>query len=218
MCGERGRMSGSRTYRGMSAQERVAERRERVLAAAFDRFGRQGYPATTIDLLCADAKISTRAFYQCFDGREAVLSALFHDIVNEALAQVRAAIHAAGDSLPEVVRAGLSAYVGYMITDDRRARIAHVEVRRAGDPLIPDRRRVVYEFAGLVTELIEQRGALDDVPGVDGRHLAVGLLGAVQELIIAAVHDDPGPTQEELLSTAEYIFLATLRDRDTRVA
>lgn len=206
-------MSESRTYRGLSAQERVAERRERVLAAAFHRFGTRGYPATTIDLLCADAKISTRAFYQCFEGREAVLGALFDQIVTEAMHSVRAALDAAGDSAPDLVRAGLCAYIDYMVADDRRARIAHVEVRLAGDPLLPERQRIVNEFAELMAGLMRDHAVLD---GVDGHNLAIGLMGAVHELIANGVQGDPRPTPDDVLKTAEYIFLATLPGRPVR--
>ncbi|GAA2110898.1 TetR/AcrR family transcriptional regulator [Actinomadura alba] len=200
-------MSESRTYRGLSAQERVAERRGRVLAAAFDRFGTQGYPATTIDLLCADAKISTRAFYQCFDGREAVLSAVYSDIVDEAMAIVRSALDQAGDAPRDLVRAGLCAYIRYMISDERRARIAHVEVRRAGDPLVPQRLRTVNEFAALMAGLMRDHTVLEEI---DHHNLAIGLIGAVQELITTGVQGDPRPTEDDLLRTAQYIFLSAL--------
>ena len=200
-------MSESRTYRGMSARERVAERKERVLAAAFDRFGTKGYPSTTIDLLCADARISTRAFYQCFDGREAVLSAVYNGIVDEAMTTVRVALGEAGEAPRDLVRAGLCAYIRYMITDERRARIAHVEVRRAGDPLLPDRTRTVNEFAAFMAGLMRDHTVLD---GIDHHNLAIGLIGAVQELITTGIQGDPRRAEEDLLKTAEYIFLAAL--------
>src|SRR5260370_198197 len=82
-------MRDTRTYRGMSPQERLTERRNRLLAAAFQQFGAKGYPATTIDALCADAHVSTRGFYECFSSREAMLAAVHEQITTEAMPAVR---------------------------------------------------------------------------------------------------------------------------------
>ena len=206
-------MRDTRTYRGLSSQERVGDRRERLLTAALQRFGTQGYPATTIDTLCADAKVSTRAFYECFTGREAILSALFEQIMAEAMAAVRTVLAAADDPTDEqvsadtLVSAGLAAYIGYMTTDERRARVAHAEVRRAGDPLHPSRRRSVHEFADLVADLAQGRTGLDDA---EVHRVAIGLIGAIQELVIDWIGSEPRPPASVVLTSAEHIFISAL--------
>jgi len=201
-------MSDVRTYRGLSAQERLTDRRERLLAAALDRFGGQGYSATTIEMLCTDARVSTRGFYECFDGRESLLRVLYDRILGESGQRVRCALDEADGTVPGMVRAGLTAYIGYMTVDERRARIAHVEVRRAGEPLHAARRAAVHGFADLVAGLMGQHGEHGELTGLDVRRLAVGLVGAVQELLIDWVHATPRPSTEEVIATAEYLFLA----------
>jgi AcrR family transcriptional regulator len=198
-------MNDVRTYRGLSAQERLTDRRERLLAAALDRFGGQGYSATTIEMLCTDARVSTRGFYECFDGRESLLRALYDRILGESEQRVRHALDEADATMAGLVRAGLTAYIGYMTTDERRARITHVEVRRAGEPLHAARRAAVHGFADLIAGLVGERAEL---AGLDVRRLAVGLVGAVQELLIDWVHATPRPSPEEVIATAEYLFLA----------
>jgi AcrR family transcriptional regulator len=198
-------MSDVRTYRGLSAQERLTDRKERLLAAALVRFGGQGYAATTIETLCTDAKVSTRGFYECFDGRETLLRVLYERILGESGKRVRRALDASDGTMPGLVRAGLTAYIGYMTADERRARITHVEVRRAGEPLHAARRAAVHGFADLIADLVCERAEL---MGLDVRRLAVGLVGAVQELLIDWVHATPRPTTAAVIATAEYLFLA----------
>jgi AcrR family transcriptional regulator len=208
-------MSDVRTYRGLSAQQRLIDRKERLFAAALERFGGQGYSATTIETLCTDAKVSTRGFYECFDSRESLLRALYEQIIAAADERVRCALDGSDGTVPGLVHAGLAAYIGYMTDDERRARISHVEVRRAGEPLHSARRRAVYEFADLVARLAGDHAELTPPAGADRprevRRIAIGLVGAVQELIIDWVHSVPRPAPEELIATAEYLFLAALR-------
>ncbi|HEU5161256.1 MAG TPA: TetR/AcrR family transcriptional regulator [Streptosporangiaceae bacterium] len=199
-------MNDVRTYRGLSAQERLTDRRERLLAAALDRFGGQGYSATTIEMLCTDARVSTRGFYECFEGRESLLRVLYDRILGEGGRRVRRALDESDGTVPGLVRGGLTAYIGYMTADERRARIAHVEVRRAGEPLHAVRREAVHRFADLIAELVGGRVAL--APDLNVRRVAVGLVGAVQELLIDWVHATPRPAAEEVIATAEYLFLA----------
>jgi AcrR family transcriptional regulator len=204
-------MSDVRTYRGLSARERLTDRRERLLAAAFERFGGQGYSSTTIEMLCTDAKVSTRGFYECFDGREALLRTLYERIVGEAGALVLHALKEPDETMPGLVHAGLAAYIGYMTEDKKRARITHVEVRRAGEPLHIARRAAVHGFADLIAGIVAGRADVAQPAGradLDVRRVAVGLVGAVQELLIDWVHATPGPTSAEVLATAEYLFLA----------
>ncbi|HZB31381.1 MAG TPA: helix-turn-helix domain-containing protein [Streptosporangiaceae bacterium] len=198
-------MSDVRTYRGLSAQERLTDRKERLLAAALERFGGQGYSATTIEMLCTDAKVSTRGFYECFDGRESLLRVLYDRILGESGQRVRQALDMADGTVAGLVRAGLTAYIGYMTADERRARIAHVEVRRAGEPLHTARRAAVHDFAEVIAGLADENTTLT---GLDVRRLSVGLVGAVQELLIDWVHSTPRPSTEEVVATAEYLFLA----------
>ena len=72
-----------RRYRGRLPDERRADRRRRLLDAGLELFGTVGYHGTSIERLCAQAGVTARHFYQEFSGREALLAALFGEIVSE---------------------------------------------------------------------------------------------------------------------------------------
>ena len=74
-----------RRYSGRSVEEWKAARRERLLEAALELFGTDGYPATSVERLCALAKVSTRHFYHEFQNKEAVLLAVHAQVIELAL-------------------------------------------------------------------------------------------------------------------------------------
>jgi AcrR family transcriptional regulator len=61
----------------LSASERDAERRSRLLAAGRELIGTQGYAAVSVEKLCATSKVSTRHFYQLYANKEAAFLDVF---------------------------------------------------------------------------------------------------------------------------------------------
>ncbi|WP_235854594.1 TetR/AcrR family transcriptional regulator [Nonomuraea aridisoli] len=196
-------MNVNRSYRGMTAEQRLADRRERLMTAAYTLYAKPGFTSTTIERLCSEARISNRAFYECFGGREELLQALHERCVEESLAVVAKALQEAPDTLDGRVKAGIRAYIEFATADWRRARIMHVEVRRSGDVLTLSRQRAVEAFARLIQD------AAEDFPktsALNRRLLALGVIGALQELLIEWLLSDDRPDIEELVAVAVHIF------------
>lgn len=192
-----------RSYRGMSAEERLTERRERLISAAYTLYADPGFPETTIEKLCTLARISNRAFYECFSGRNELMQALHDRCVDETLTAVAKSIEQAPGTLMGRAAAGIAAYITFVTEDRRRARIMHLEVRRAGDCLTTSRQRAVRAF----TQIIET--SVFDLPETIGtnRHLlALGMIGAIQELLIEWVLADDPPPIKALIDTAVHVF------------
>src|SRR5690242_4478130 len=95
-----------RVYGGRSERERRADRRARLLAAGLDLFGTDGWTATTIEKLCTAAGVATRSFYEEFASREALLLAVFEDVLAGVVAEVTPRV-VAGGGVEQQVRAGL---------------------------------------------------------------------------------------------------------------
>jgi AcrR family transcriptional regulator len=108
-----------RPYGGVSAEDRVAARRARLLDATLSIIGEHGVAAVTVDLICSEAQLGKRYFYESFPDRDALLVQLSDDLY----ADLREAMVAA---MPE--------------TEDRRARSEAV-VRTLLDVLGRDARR-----------------------------------------------------------------------------
>lgn len=195
-----------RDYRGMSAAERLADRRERLISAAYTLFAQPGFHATTIERLCATARISNRAFYECFSSREDLMRAVYERCIEETLRSVTEAIDKAPPTLDDRIVAGIAEYIRFVTKDVRRARLMHLEVRRAGNVLSGARQQAVASF----TKVIESsaRGATR-MPPLDLHLLALGLIGALTELLIEWVVTEPSPPTEQLIEACVYIFRRT---------
>ncbi|MGJ6962414.1 TetR/AcrR family transcriptional regulator [Streptosporangium sp. G11] len=192
-----------RSYRGMSAEERLAERRERLISAAYTLYADPGFPETTIERLCAAARISNRAFYECFSGRDELMQTVYDQCVRETLEAMAKAIEQAPDTLADRVETGVTSYISFVTDDRRRARILHLEVRRAGDCLVTSRQSAVAAF----TRTIESNIAdLPEATKANQHLLALGMIGAIQELLIEWVLADDPPPVAKLINTATHIF------------
>lgn len=193
----------ARGYRGMTPEQRLADRRERLLSAAYTQFADPGFCDTTIERLCTSARISNRAFYECFSGREDLLRAVYERCVEETAAAVSRAIHAAPYSLDARIEAAIRAYVTFVMADRRRARIMNLEVRRAGDTVHYVRQQKVAALA----QMIEK--SLAGFPGglPENSHLVVvGVIGAVQELLLDRMMSAKPAPIDAVINTAVTIF------------
>lgn len=107
----------------------MAQRRTRLIDAALELFGTQGYAATSIERLCTEANVSTRSFYEDMGSREALLIALVDRITKRAVARASETLaHNANDPLAKRVAEGFRAYLEVTCADRRSARVCYVEV------------------------------------------------------------------------------------------
>jgi AcrR family transcriptional regulator len=109
------------------------DRRAQLLAAARRVFARQGYHATSVAHILAEAGVARGTFYNYFDSKRAVFGAVLEDITGELIGVVRPIELSA--SLQEQVRAAITHLVTALVQPDV-ARIlfaAAVNVDAEGD-------------------------------------------------------------------------------------
>ncbi|WP_260478383.1 TetR/AcrR family transcriptional regulator [Nonomuraea sp. WAC 01424] len=191
---------------GLSAEQRLADRRERLLNAAYTLFAKPGFDATTIERLCSEARISNRAFYECFGGREELLQTLYEVVVDDTLTQVAKAMEEASAPEDRFVD-GIRRYIEFTMQDWRRVRIMHVEAVRAGSTGAA-RRQALRRFAEVFHEVVIK------LPGNrahDPYLYALGVHGVLHELIREMLEAERPPSTELLVGTVVHIFLGRAR-------
>lgn len=111
--------SSARPYRGVEAAERLATRRNRLLAAGLDLLGdqRPDILAVTVRGVCRRAGLAARYFYESFTDKDEFVSCVFDWVVAELAATTQAAV--ATVPADEQTRAGIANIVR-TITDDAR--------------------------------------------------------------------------------------------------
>lgn len=177
------RRAPARVYRGQSNVERREDRRDRLLAAGFELFGTAGYAATSIEGICSQAGVTARHFYEHFASREALLRAVYDDIVAETRRAVLRALTQADDAESRAT-AGVIAFVRSYLEDPRRARIACIEVIGVSADFERHRRGVIHAFAAVIEAQAEVLAAEGSLSGQRNYELAgIAMAGAVNELM-----------------------------------
>lgn len=162
--------SGARPYRGVDAAERLAARRNRLLAAGLDLLGapEQDVSAVTVRGVCARAGLAARYFYESFADKDAFVACVFDRVVAELAATTQAAVAAAPAA--EQTRAGMANIVGTITEDARVGRLLFST--QLADPVIVRKRA---ESSALFAML-------------SGRHVGDALRVPANERINAAAH------------------------------
>lgn len=141
----------TRPLHGTSAEDRVADRRERLLEAALDVVGERGVGDFTMTAVCRAAGLTERYFYENFARREDLLVALYDRSAATALADAAAA--AAGhDDLERRTRAAIAAITDTLLTDPRAARLYREAVGHR--ELAGRRQDTTAAFADLLAGLV----------------------------------------------------------------
>jgi len=191
-----------RGYGGRTQDELREERRRRLLDSALELFATRGYHGTPIDVLCADAKVTTRHFYDQFEGREALLVSVYDEVVDRAMRDIGAAL--SKDTSIEVrVESAVRAFVRAYLDDPRRGRIACIEVVGVSHAMAQRRQGVIHGFARLLETYTDLLVREEWLPQRSYRLSCVALVGAVNELMIewlfAGVAVDSDRVTEEIL-------------------
>jgi AcrR family transcriptional regulator len=195
-----------RRYGGMTAAERSEERRRRLLDAGLELFGTRGYAATTIEALCAEARLNPRYFYAEVDSREALLRAVYDRHVEEVRDAVLAAIAAAPPDPRGRMTVALRTFVDGTLADERAARVNYFEMVGVSPELEQRRREVLGTYADLVAAQIAAMDPPILPPGVDLRMSAVALVSATDGLIIDALGRPQEPDCEAMIATLTELF------------
>lgn len=173
-----------RSYGGRSAEERRAERRERLMAAGLELFGTQGYAATSIERICSTAGVSTRNFYEEFAGRETLLTALHEGLnIRSSAALANAYAEAADAGLVTRVERAVRAYIEVTASDPRWARISYVEV--IGVSAEMERYRLTWRerWSDTLLAMIEDAVARGEAQPRDYRLTTIAIIGATNNLV-----------------------------------
>ncbi|GAA4816314.1 TetR/AcrR family transcriptional regulator [Nocardioides caeni] len=210
--------SAPRRYGGVSAEERIAERRGRFLEAGLELMGNRGVAGTTVRGLAEHTGLAARYFYESFDGIEALQLAVFEEIAVEALTRALAALDATtGGADTDLARthAVITEMVDLMLEDPRKGRITLIE--SVSSPVLGP--RVLQEsrrFAALLATTAsggDPSAVADELPA-RLRVTAQFLIGGVAHALGAVLHGDLETDREELVDVLVDLFLTV--DRSLR--
>ena len=197
-----------RLYGGLTSDERQARRREQLLDAGLEVFASHGWHGAKVVDVCAQAGLSPRYFYEHFADREQLFLAVTERIAEQALAVVRAAAVAPGETPAERVRGVLQALADFFGDDPRTVRVALVE-SFATPALRAHRARLLRSFSEVAARLMAS--LTPDGAAVDRRALELSahvLSGGIAEALVAGVRGEGAAAPRELVPHLARLYAA----------
>lgn len=197
-----------RDYGGISAADRRADRRHRLLASGRQIWGEAGIGKVTVRGVCSAAGLTPRYFYEQFPNRDALLFAVSDDVRDQLLEGLVAAGIGDPGTLGDKLRSALTAFLEIIAADPHIHRIATADVT-AVPGLTEHRTRVLDMIAELIIDYApDVLGTVTPEPA-ELRRGAVFMVGGANQ-IIATWLDDPKESTTELAAVCADLCIAVV--------
>ena len=175
-----------------SREQVVWEQRARISQALVSVLAERGSGGATVELVVRRARVSTRTFYQCFDGLQECLIAIMDSVLEQTVALARQELQSA-ECWQEGVRSALAAVLSYFDREPELARVCIVETLAGGPVVLAHRERLIEAFRSPVLQRVERElanvsplaaeGVMSSVLGIMHAHIITGKPGPFIELL-----------------------------------
>nr|WP_205876025.1 TetR/AcrR family transcriptional regulator [Mycobacterium gordonae] len=165
----------ARPYRGVEAAERLAARRNQLLAAGLDLLGAPDEPELTVRSVCERAGLSARYFYESFSDKDELVGQVYDWVIAKLATNIQAA--AATGPTHEQARAGMGVVVRTVAEDARIGRL--VFSTKLANAVVMRKRAQSTALFALVTgrHVIDVLNAPENERVKAATHFAVGGVG-----------------------------------------
>lgn len=193
-------------YAGKAASTRQRERKEKLILAGMKLIGSEGFAASSVDAVCAEAGLTKRYFYESFKNREELLIEAYREATRELMSSIMKAAAPYREDSRKLVRAGIQQTFTFVQQNPDKAKLIMIEAMSVRSQLGRVYGKSYGEFVDLLVAFTKPFLA-DGGPG--DTILAVMAKGGVGVLIhlcqgwIAADFEQP---IDELVMGAERIF------------
>lgn len=197
-----------RPYAGESPGERVLRRRQQFLDAGLELFGSIGYRATTVRILCKQAKLTDRYFYESFTSTEDLLVEVYRNCLDELQRKVLQAISAERSSsdLGAMVKDGLDAFFSG-VENARAARVIWLEILGISPRVDQIYNAGINGFATLFLGLARSLYPRWNISDEEGQIIALAVIGAVSQSAMGWLLSDYKADRQVMVAATSRVFL-----------
>jgi AcrR family transcriptional regulator len=179
-------VSGARrVYGGVTGEERIAERRRKLVEAGMNLFGSASSGSVRVKDVVAEAGLTERYFYESFADLSALFDAVFDTAADLIESQVSAAMVDVPSDAFARVSIALRTTVDVLSADPRMIRIFFVEGLGAGGRSGLHRNEILVRAAGNFVKWSAPDGPSFETSSTDARMKAFAMSGAASELLIS---------------------------------
>ena len=200
-----------RDYGGISADDRRAERRRKLVAAGRTIWGESGVAEVTVRGVCTAAGLIPRYFYEQFPNREALLFAVSDDVRDQLLAALVDAGVGDPGTLTDKLRSALKAFLDIIAADPQIHRIATDDVSTVAG--LARHRTGILEL--IIDSIVDHTPQVLDAPppAAELRRGAQFIVGGVNQIIEGWLRN-PTESTEELAAACAELCVAVVRSAE----
>ncbi|MDE2419642.1 MAG: TetR/AcrR family transcriptional regulator [Gammaproteobacteria bacterium] len=174
--------SSPKIYRGQSADERIGERRKRLVEVGVELYGAHGFRATSVKTICLAAGLTERYFYESFANGEALLCETCTVIMDGMRQRAVEAMEQVGDSVSERVWAAAHTYFSSLVKYHAAGRITLFEMEGVSAAVDAYYAQEMAKSTQLFVEWFLSKVKQDSPSTVNAYVLAQGMLGALYQM------------------------------------
>ncbi|MFE3318076.1 TetR/AcrR family transcriptional regulator [Nocardia sp. NPDC059195] len=172
-------LDDGRRYRGAAPGQRQQERRARLIEAATDAFGTDGYRNSTVTTICAAAGVGKRYFYESFTDSEDLLLEVYRETAARMIEAIHTGLRETDADIDTQVHVALTAYFQLILDDPRVPRIAFFEILGVSPAVDRAHHSVLDAIVDICFALFTPHVDLETHPAVSVRTVLLGLVGAI---------------------------------------
>ncbi|MAB14253.1 TetR/AcrR family transcriptional regulator, partial [Parvibaculum sp.] len=187
-------------------------RRGQLIEAGLEGFGTVGYAHATVKMICAEAGLTERYFYESFANREAFFGAVYDRVVEIIGGLMDEAIEAAPQEPEAKARALIDTYFDKIEADPKFARILLLEVIGVSHELESIYRAAMQLFTDLVRDRLPELLQAAVARKADPEVVAAGLVGAIVHVAMRWVISDYEKSREDMTQGLMEIFRAVAQE------
>jgi AcrR family transcriptional regulator len=174
----------TRSHKGVDAEARRKERRERLIEAGLETLGTKGLHATTVRDVCGLAGLSERYFYESFSGLGELFGTIYQALHQELLGRLMAVLVSSRGQHQPALEGGKTALIvwfTFLKEDPRRARIMLIDAMGGNEGGAHGAKAAARDYVGAIQAFLDLL-----YPGLPAQHLSSRLLSAA--LLGACIH------------------------------
>ena len=180
-------------------EQRKAETRERIVAAALDQLADGGYASASVQAVAARAGIATGSLYRHFPSKSELFAEAFRRASQREVDVFAEATADDGRSASERIAAATEAFARRALAEPKRA---YALIAEPVDPAVEAERLIFRRgYRDVLVNVLEQGVARGEFELHDKQTTAAALVGAVGEALVGPlVADRNGHSSEALVA------------------
>lgn len=210
-----------RQFKGLSLTERKQARREKLIQAGIQAYGRQGFFAVTVKDICNEAKLTERYFYESFKKSDELFQTIFLTLIDQLQQNVIQAIMQASPVPEKMIASGLTALLTTLKNNPGMARIIYIDAMLVQElhnqatihETMSRFERMIHAFVMLTMPHIKRSEREISL-------IATGLNGYITQIAIRWVMSGFKQSMDEVLSSCSIVFLSlvnTFEEKDKNI-